>query len=131
VEQILLWHPNDVRLTWLLAELFNAQGDIVWALKLMDRLIDIGVSGEVREHRNTLIEAVEKLSKKPTGSDVQAPKVEAKDGNPAPPPQPAGTNGVAASWLPAWRPLVIGGGAGFVLGMLVILQLQQIFRKRV
>lgn len=36
VQQFLLWHPNDPRLLWQLGELYNAEGDIDTAAKILD-----------------------------------------------------------------------------------------------
>jgi len=36
VKQLVLWMPHDLRLRWLLAELANAEGDWLGAVKLMD-----------------------------------------------------------------------------------------------
>lgn len=36
VQQLVLWHPQDARLYWLLGELYNANGDMESALKILD-----------------------------------------------------------------------------------------------
>jgi hypothetical protein len=36
VQQLVLWHPQDARLYWLLGELYNADGDFETAAKIMD-----------------------------------------------------------------------------------------------
>ena len=36
VQQLVLWHPFDARLYWLLGELYNAEGDVETAFKILD-----------------------------------------------------------------------------------------------
>ncbi|HVK14506.1 MAG TPA: hypothetical protein VM597_37555 [Gemmataceae bacterium] len=36
VQQLVLWHPQDARLYWLLGELYNAEGEVEAAAKIMD-----------------------------------------------------------------------------------------------
>lgn len=36
VQQLVLWHPQDARLYWLLGELYNVDGDFETAAKIMD-----------------------------------------------------------------------------------------------
>jgi hypothetical protein len=36
VQQLVLWHPQDARLYWLLGELYNADGDFETAARIMD-----------------------------------------------------------------------------------------------
>ena len=36
VQQLVLWHPQDARLYWLLGELYNADGDVETAARIMD-----------------------------------------------------------------------------------------------
>lgn len=56
VQQLLLWHPKDARLYWLLGELYNAEGDIDSAAKLLDACSFVmGYSNPtVIEHRRIL-----------------------------------------------------------------------------
>jgi hypothetical protein len=60
VTQLLFWMPMDGRLEWLLAVLLNAQGDVEWAVQIMDELVGpAGMSsvGELMEHRRALVRA--------------------------------------------------------------------------
>jgi hypothetical protein len=59
VQQILLWHPYDARLFWLLGELYNAEGDIETAAKILDEC-SYGLSytnPNMMQHRQKLKEA--------------------------------------------------------------------------
>ncbi|HMF12717.1 MAG TPA: tetratricopeptide repeat protein, partial [Gemmataceae bacterium] len=56
VKQLVLWMPHDLRLRWLLAELANAEGDSLGAVKLMDDMslnYNYG-NPEFREHHAVL-----------------------------------------------------------------------------
>lgn len=59
VEQLLLWLPQDVGLAWLLAEVLNAQGNVIEAAQIMNDLLFIQrvESPELRRHRAVLNEA--------------------------------------------------------------------------
>jgi hypothetical protein len=61
VQQLLLWHPLDARLLWLLAELYNADGDIETAVNILDDItFNMGYSNPtVIEHRRILKAAAE------------------------------------------------------------------------
>lgn len=60
VLQLLLWHPNDLRLEWLLAEIMNVRGFPDAAYVLMDGLVRKGGSGIVllKEHRRELMQVL-------------------------------------------------------------------------
>ncbi len=103
VQQLLLWLPQDDRLQWLLAEVYNAQGDPQDAESLMSKLVNKGLSGNgLREHREILKQAM-----------VQPP---------APPPD-------EVSWRPELRSAGVGAGIGLIVGMLLVFQLRQLFRR--
>jgi tetratricopeptide (TPR) repeat protein len=58
VEQLLLSVPHDRRLQWLLAELLNAQGEVIPARHSINALVELGFPGEkLREHRRILNDA--------------------------------------------------------------------------
>lgn len=61
VQQLLLWHPKDPRLFWLLGELYNADGDFESAAAILDAVtFTMGYSNPVViEHRRVLKEAAE------------------------------------------------------------------------
>jgi len=64
VQQLLIWHPRDARLYWLLGELYNADGEVEWAAKLLDACTyNMGYSNPtVIEHRRVLKAAAEAAS---------------------------------------------------------------------
>jgi hypothetical protein len=64
VQQLLVWHPRDARLYWLLGELYNADGDVETAAKLLDACTyNMGYSNPtVIEHRRVLQAAAEAAS---------------------------------------------------------------------
>ena len=59
VQQLVLWHPQDARLYWLLGELYNAEGDVEAAAKIMDECTFVmGYRSPVlRRHKLILQEA--------------------------------------------------------------------------
>lgn len=101
VEQLLLWRSNDHRLLWLYAELLNANGEKKWAETFLSRLIYGGFnSSAAKEHRTALRENLA----------------------PPPPDEPP-------PWVPEWRSVLIGLGSGVLVGVLLVLQLQVLFRR--
>jgi len=61
VQQLVLWFPNDIRLYWLLGELYAAKGEFAAAKKIMDECVDSGHYSNrkvLMQHR----EAVAKLA---------------------------------------------------------------------
>ncbi|MEZ6143243.1 MAG: hypothetical protein R3B84_21975 [Zavarzinella sp.] len=63
VQQMLMWHPSDPRLCWLLAELYNAHGQVETALKMMDDCsFSLGyLNDTMKQHRRVLRDHVESL----------------------------------------------------------------------
>ena len=64
VQQLLLWHPRDPRLFWLLGELYNAEGEIETAAAILDACtFNMGYSNPVViEHRRVLKAAADAAS---------------------------------------------------------------------
>jgi hypothetical protein len=60
VQQLVLWHPHDARLYWLLGELYNADGDIETAEKILDHCsFNMGYSNPaLLRHRQILQQAL-------------------------------------------------------------------------
>lgn len=148
VQQLLLWLPEpdgpDVRLTWLLGELYNAQGYVeeahallfqcLWNRKLSAR--------ELREHVGVLKIAVDKLeaerAKQPTSSNEIEPVVLPESIQRAErAKQAASTNATGKpgeerkGWQPDLQQLLLLGG---VVGLLVLffgyLQIRELCRRR-
>ena len=64
VQQLLFWHPKDARLYWQLGELYNAEGDVETAAKLLDACtFNMGYSNPtVIEHRRALKSAADTMA---------------------------------------------------------------------
>jgi hypothetical protein len=64
VQQLVLWHPQDARLYWLLGELYNAEGDVDAASNILEECtFTMGYSNPtVIEHRRVLKSAVEVMA---------------------------------------------------------------------
>jgi hypothetical protein len=83
VQQLVLWFPFDVRLYWLLGELYAAKGEIKAALDIMDECVNTGRYSNrkvLMQHREVIAKAVSELPPPPT----EAPPEE----TPPPPPVP-------------------------------------------
>lgn len=61
VQQMVIWHPRDTRLYWLLGELYNAEGDVETAYKILDACtFSQGYSNPIlKEHRTILLNHLE------------------------------------------------------------------------
>jgi tetratricopeptide (TPR) repeat protein len=64
VQQLVLWHPQDARLYWLLGELYNADGDIETAMNILDMCsYAMGYTNpNVIEHRRVLKSALDAVA---------------------------------------------------------------------
>jgi tetratricopeptide (TPR) repeat protein len=129
VAQILRWQPDDLALQWLLAELYNARGEVRAASQILDFLRGMGLTGpngELEKHREALKAEVER---NPGTADPNPPvprqaETPGQAVDAAPPP------GDNQNWLPDWKTLGVGFGAGALVGMLLVLQLRLVFRRR-
>jgi hypothetical protein len=62
VQQLVLWFPLDVRLYWLLGELYAAKGDFLAAKRVMDECVDTGHYSNrkvLMHHREAVTKAAE------------------------------------------------------------------------
>jgi hypothetical protein len=98
VQQLLLWLPGDERLSWLLAELYNANGDLKSAETLYDQRVNNGFqTAALKEHRRLV-----------------------KDAIPVIPPPPE-------RWLPdAGKLWLVGGTAGLIVLALAYFQVRAV-----
>jgi hypothetical protein len=66
VQQLVLWHPHDARLYWLLGEIYNAEGDVETAAKILDHCsFNMGYSNPaLLRHRQVLQQASAELALK-------------------------------------------------------------------
>ncbi|MSR54407.1 MAG: hypothetical protein EXS09_14140 [Gemmataceae bacterium] len=64
VQQMILWHPKDARLYWLLGELYNAEGEIEIAARILDACsFNMGYSNpNLIRHRQILLFGVEEIA---------------------------------------------------------------------
>lgn len=71
VQQLLFWMPEDARLYWLLAELYNAQGDVKAAATIFDQCVDSRRfhTEQLRAHRLIVKDAVAKLQPPPVQTE--------------------------------------------------------------
>src|SRR5262249_29644352 len=68
VQQLVLWFPFDVRLYWLLGELYAAKGDVSSALDIMNECVDSGGYRNrkvLMQHREAVRNAVKNLPQDP------------------------------------------------------------------
>jgi tetratricopeptide (TPR) repeat protein len=124
VQQLLLWMPDDRRLQWLLAELYNAQGDIVAARQIFKELGDFQnryPAAECQKHYETLAKYRAPVQDIDLGNDKDKDKDKDK---------PKDTGSVASANRVDWNSLVIGFGAGVVAVLFVLFQIQEIRRRR-
>jgi hypothetical protein len=65
IQQLVLWHPFDGRLYWLLGELYNADGDVETAFNILDECTNgMAITNEtIKEHRRVLKSAAEAMAR--------------------------------------------------------------------
>jgi hypothetical protein len=76
VQQLLLWFPNEVRLYWLLAELYAAGNDLASAETIFDECVGPLAQGNrklLTEHRNAVRAAIEARKPPPPPPPQKAP----------------------------------------------------------
>jgi tetratricopeptide (TPR) repeat protein len=119
MEQLLVWMPDDVRLYWLLGELYNARGDTAFALEIFSEIVNKGGRfPELREHRRVLQSQVRQQGTTAAGS---------QGGSAA----PAGPDTTEQPWAPSpWETLVLGFLLGLVVAFLGYWQVKEILRRR-
>jgi hypothetical protein len=156
VLQLVFWLPYDDRVYWLFGELLNASGQVEAAYDVFDELFRARQmrAPELVRHRLVLRAAVDaiKVWRQPgtqlsllcalappvPGPINQASAAWAAQFKPQPVAGPAlgggGTNVAAAppppNWLPDWRTLGVGFGAGVIVAVLGALQVREWRRRR-
>jgi hypothetical protein len=81
VQQLVLWHPQDARLYWLLGELYNADGDVGTAANILEACtFAMGYTNPtVIEHRRVLKPAAEAMAKAQDEQIARVRQQEAED----------------------------------------------------
>lgn len=124
VQQLLVWLPDDVRLYWLLGELYNAQGgpkNIRAARMIFDELAGfngLGVrAAELAEHRKDLLNFT-------IPEDDQAAPLDIED------KLKEDEKKRAEQGMLDWRTLGVGFGIGLVVAVFGMWQIREIRRRR-
>jgi tetratricopeptide (TPR) repeat protein len=130
VQQLLVWLPDDLRLYWLLGELYNARGsprDVKAAVEIFNTLA-VGASSS--DGFNSpfrvplLVEHLKVLRAAPTAEpnpgDLEKPSPGNQTDKPAPP----------APALLDWRSLLAGFVAGALVSLFAYWQVREIRRRR-
>ena len=101
MQQLLIWSPGDVRLYWLLGELYNAQGKLADADAIFEECVNQRRlnNSELLEHRRIVKEYLQR-------------------------PSPS------SPLLDTRKLVVIGGLAALVIAGLAFLQVREIRRRR-
>ena len=136
VEQLLVWMPNDIRLYWQLAELYNARAtdqkapadknqSIQTAVQIMKELVtglraagaEASVPDELLEHFAKLKDHVERMPSAPMPKElaeiVNKPDTDDEE--------------TSRRW---WRALIVGFITGFAVGLFALWQFQEMRRRR-
>jgi tetratricopeptide (TPR) repeat protein len=124
VQQLLVWLASgstadeDLRLYWLMGELYNAQGDPETALEVFNYVVTkMGRFPEMRAHRLVL---------------QSQPRAPVRPGLPPTiPPVAVAAPLDAATWMPApWQTLGVGFVGGLIVALLGYWQVREIRRRR-
>ncbi len=124
VQQLMLWHPDDTRLQWLLAELYAGTGRLREAERLFDTLAQARQMSNRRllmDHRTSVKNAV-KLLPPPVEEAFEIPP----EPQTVPPEKP---ELLAALGLTLWQVVVAGGLFATFSVVLLSLQLRSIRRR--
>jgi tetratricopeptide (TPR) repeat protein len=132
-QQLSLWFPDDNRLYWLVGEVYNADGQVDAALKIMEdclwaRRFD---APELRQHRLILQEEKPKtgaLELEPVPSATSQLETAGSKTASREPNMPGAER---TGWLPGKGKLIaVGSGAGTLVLLLAYLQLREARRHR-
>jgi hypothetical protein len=129
VQQLVVWMPNDLRLYWLLGEVYNAQNNetasrnragILAALQIFTELSAVEASDEVKKQLKVrigvLLTAKEQFDRENTGIlEKGLVAIEKKN---------------APGFAVDWRTVGISFALGFVLAFFVLWQVREIQRRR-
>lgn len=117
MQQLVLWAPHDDLLKWLLAEIYNSEGEILEAQRILKELENKGFSTRLlRNHRQELDEVAKNAKPKVVVKEQSPPSAQ------QPVEEPKKEQPTENSWLPDWKTLLIGFGAGVIVGAILLLQ---------
>lgn len=121
VQQLVLWHPQDPRLYWLLGELYNAAGEVETAAGILDLCtFAMGYSNPtVIEHRRVLRTAAEEMAAARSEQSARMRQQEAAE-------EERRAQAERDYQKRFWWILSIGVGLGLVL---VYFQFRELFRR--
>ena len=122
VQQLVVWLPEDLRLYWLLGEVYNAEGteDGVRAAHQIFREL-LAAKAIPDEARQKLQPAFNSLDQAVKGYELERERSLMKHLD-----KIEGTEGINVDW----RTLGIGFGAGFVVALFAVWQVREIRRRR-
>jgi hypothetical protein len=149
VEQLVMWMPHDMRLYWLLGELFNAAGDVGAAKSIFEEVVakwnpqaakdKLGAgAGFARDPRQT---ATTGFQRDPTLPKLFKEHLDVLRAQPlpeptvvepmtAPAPAPAKPPQETAAPPVEWRSLGIGFGTGLLVAFFAYWQIRELRRRR-
>jgi hypothetical protein len=134
VEQLLLWMPNDMRLSWLLGELYNAEGNVPVARAILQ---DVAAKWNPRAANSTAFAsdaALPALFKQHLAilqeQPASAPNLAERPLEAPPLPAPGKPPPEERVTPVDWKSLSVGFGGGIVVAFLAAWQLREIRRKR-
>jgi hypothetical protein len=139
VEQLLVWMPHDMRLYWLLGELFNAEGDVSAAKQIFEEIVvkwnpqaskttSIARTGFQRDPTLPPLfkQHLEVLRAQPH-ADVTVAEAAL---TPTPAPAPGAPDPAKAAAPVDWQSLGIGFGAGLLVALFGYWQVREVRRRR-
>jgi hypothetical protein len=132
VEQLLLWMPNDLRLAWLLGELYNAEGKVPEARALFH---DVAAKWNPRTGKQAVFASdatLPALFKQHLAvlQEQAAPEPKVEESPALQLPLPATPTPADQAAPVDWRSLGVGFGGGIVVAFLATWQVREIRRKR-
>ncbi len=116
VQQLLLWLPDDPRLLWLLAELYNAEGHVVPAQEIFEALAGLSSTIHYRPRQLKLHRQILNEYLKAHPEEYQ--KIKGKEAGPEEKPG-----------FP-WKILAVGMASGAVVMLFLLWQIGEIRRRR-
>jgi hypothetical protein len=128
VQQLVLWHPHDARLYWLLGELYNADGDVETAAKILDHCsFNMGYSNPtLLRHRQILQQASNELALRRAGEIEKAREAEMAEQRQIIEEQQRRIDAERAYQRRFWWILSIAVAVGLLL---VYFQFREVFRR--